>query len=97
MDEVAAGLEVVFEGAQRAGGGVGEAVGEVVGEARAESLVGDKGEAVVGVAGESVKSGVGTPGGGVAHRSRLLEGDADAAARGVFEGLFGLVVKVIVL
>ena len=59
MDEVAAGLEVVLEGAQRAGGGVGEAVGEVVGEARAESLVGDKGEAVVGVAGESVKSGVG--------------------------------------
>ena len=47
-------LEAVFEGARRAGGGVGEAVGET----RAESLVGDAGEAVVGVAGESVKSGV---------------------------------------
>eukprot|EP00964_Phaeocystis_antarctica_P012336 scaffold6811_cov55-Phaeocystis_antarctica.AAC.2 len=30
---------------------------------------------------------MGTPGGGVAHRGRLLEGDADAAARGVFDGL----------
>ena len=93
MGEVAAVLQVVFEGARRAGGGVGE----VVGEARAESLVGDKSEAVVGVAGESVKSGVGTPGGGVAHRSRLLEGDADAAARGVFDGLFGLFVKIVEL
>ena len=78
---------------------MGEAVGEVVGEARAESLVGDKGEAVMGVAGESFKSGVGTRQAvhGVAHRSRLLEGDADAAARGFFEGLFGLVVEVVVL
>ena len=42
-------LEAVFEGARRAGGGVGEAVGET----RAESLVGDAGEAAVGVAGES--------------------------------------------
>ena len=60
-----------------------------MGEARAESLLGDVGEAVVGVAGESSKSGesgVGTPGGGVEHRGRLLEDDADAAARGgVFE------------
>ena len=47
--------------------------------------------------GESVESGVGTPGGGVAHRGRLLEGDADAAARGVFDGLFGLVVELVVL
>ena len=47
-----------------------------------------------GVAGES---GVGTPGGGVAHRGRLLEGDADAAARGVFDDLMGLVVEVVVL
>ena len=47
-----------------------------------------------GVAGES---GVGTPGGGVAHRGRLLEGNADAAARGVFDGLFGLVVQAGVL
>ena len=88
-------LEAVFEGARRAGGGVGEAVGET----RAESLVGDAGEAVVGVAGESGESGesdVGTPGGGVAHRGRLLEGDADAAARGVFDSLFGLVVEVVV-
>ena len=45
-----------------------------------------------GVAGES---GVGTPGGGVAHRGRLLEGDADAAARDVFDGLFGLVVEAV--
>ena len=67
-----------------------------MGEARAESLVGDVGEAVVGVAGESSESGVGTQGGGVAHRGRLLEGDADAAARGVFDGLFGLVVEVVV-
>ena len=64
-------------------------------------LLGDVGEAVVGVAGESSRSGVGTPGGGVAHRGpcrgRLLEGDADAAASGVFDGLLGLVVEVVVL
>ena len=54
MGEVAAVLQAVFEGARRAGGGVGEAVGE----ARAESLLGDVGEAVVGVAGESSESGV---------------------------------------
>ena len=30
---------------------------------------------------------------GVAHRDRLLEADADAAARGVFERLFGLVAE----
>ena len=51
----------------------------------------------MGVAGESGESDVGTPGGGVAHRGRLLEGDADAATRGVFDGLFGLVVEVAVL
>ena len=33
----------------------------------------------------------------VAHRSRLLEVDVDTAARGVFEGLFGLVVEVVAL
>jgi hypothetical protein len=44
------------------------------------------------VAGEP---GVGTPGGGVAHRGRLLESDIDAA-RGVFDGLLGLVVEVVV-
>ena len=31
---------------------------------------------------------------GVAHRDRLLEADADAAARGVVERLFGLVAEV---
>ena len=40
---------------------------------------------------------MGTPGGGVAHRGRLLEGDADAATRGVFDGLFGAAVEVVVL
>ena len=39
---------------------------------------------------------MGTPGGGVAHRGRLLESDADAAARGVFDGLFVLVVELVV-
>jgi len=46
--------------------------------------------------GESGESEVGTPGGGVAHRGRLLESDADAAARGVFDGLFVLVVELVV-
>jgi hypothetical protein len=93
VGEVAAELaEVVSVGARRAGSGVGEQ--------RAESLVGEASEAVVGVVGESgiaAESGVATPGGGVAHRGRLLEGDADAAAHGVFDGLFGLVVEVVVL
>merc|ERR1740130_182299 len=40
--------------------------------------------------------GVGTPGGGVAHRGRLLELDFDAAARGVLDGLLGLVVELVV-
>ena len=96
MGEVAAVLEVVFEGARRAGSGLGEAVGE----ARAESLVGDAGEAVVGAsrAGRASRaSQMWEPGGGVAHRGRLLDGDADAAARGVFDGLFGLVVEAVVL
>jgi hypothetical protein len=60
-------------------------------------LLGDVGGAVVGVAGESSRSGVGTPGGGVAHRGRLLEGDVDAAASGVFDGLLGRFVEVVVL
>jgi hypothetical protein len=93
LGEVAAVLEAVFEGARRAGGGVGEAVGE----ARAELLLGDVGEAVVGVAGESSRLDVGTPGGGVAHRGRLLEGDADAATSGVFDGLLVLVSELVVL
>ena len=50
----------------------------------------------MGVAGESSRSGVGTPGGGVAHRGRLLKGDADAAGSGVFDGRLGLVVDVVV-
>ena len=57
---------------------------------------GDAGEAVVGVAGESGEIGAGTPGGGMAHRGRLLECDADTAAGGVFDGLFGLGVEVVV-
>ena len=76
---------MLAEGRQRAGGGVGET--------QAESLVGDAVEAVVDESGEP---GVGTPGGGVAHRGRLLECDIDAAARGVFDGLLGLVVEVVV-
>ena len=73
------------------GEAVGVAVGEAFGEARVESLVGDAGEAVVGVAGES-----GAPGGSMTHSDRLLEDDADAAARGVFDGLFGLGVEFVV-
>ena len=86
------GAAVLAEGRRRAGGGVGET--------QAESLVGDAVEAVVDVVGESSvagEPGVGTPGGGVAHRGRLLEGDADAAARGVFDGLLGLIAQVVVL
>ena len=86
------GAAVLAEGRRRAGGGVGET--------QAESLVGDAVEAVVDVVGESSvagEPGVGTPGGGVAHRGRLLEGDdAGAAARGVFDGLFGLVAEGVV-
>ena len=33
----------------------------------------------------------------MAHRGRLLEGDADAAARGVFDGPFGLLVQGVAL
>ena len=38
---------------------------------------------------------MGTPGGGVARRGRLLEADVDAAAGGVFDGLLGPVVEVV--
>ena len=98
----AAVLGAAAEGGRRAGGGgVGEAVGEAVAgdtvEAQAESLAGDAGEAVVGVVGVVGESGVGTRGGGVAHRGRLLESDIDTASRGVFDGPLGLVVEVIVL
>ena len=76
MGGVVAAMEAVFEGAQKAGGGLGEAVDEIL----PESLVGDAGEAVTGVAGESSE----------AHRGRLLEFDRDAAAGGVFDGLLDL-------
>ena len=74
---------------------VGEAVAGDSGEAQAESLAGDAGEAVVGVVGVVGESGVGTRGGGVADRGRLLEFDIDTASRGVFDGLFGLLVQVV--
>ena len=74
-------MEAVFEGARKAGSGLGEAVGEIL----SESLVRDAGEAVAGVAGES--SG--------AHRGRLLYLDIDAAAGGVFDGLLDLVVETV--
>jgi len=78
------GAAVLAEGRRRAGGGVGETQAEPVGDA------------VKAVVDESGEPGVGTPGGGVAHRGRLLECDIDAAARGVFDGLLGLVVQVVV-
>ena len=88
MGEVAAAVEAVLEGRAQ---GRRRSVNEEMGEARTESLVWDAGEAVVGVAGES-----GAPGGSMTHRDRLLEDDADAAARGVFDGLLGLVVEFVV-
>ena len=98
MGEVAVGVAAVFEIARRAGCGVGELgeageAGEAVGESWVvESLVGDAGEAVVGV---GVMGESGASGGGVAHRGRFLEGDVDAAAGGVFDGLLGLVGEVV--
>ena len=44
-------MEVVFEGVLRAGGGMGE----VIGEARVGSLVGDAGKAVVGESGAQAR------------------------------------------
>ena len=52
---------------------------------------------VAGESGELGESGVGAPGGGVAHRGRFLELYADAAARGVCDGLFGLIAEVVTL
>lgn len=43
-------MEAVFEGARKAGSGLGEAVGEILSES---PVVRDAGEAVAGVAGES--------------------------------------------
>ena len=58
------------------------------GESRVESLVRNASEAVVGGAGESrVESGAGAP---QAVGGCVLEVYADAAARGVSDGLFGL-------
>ena len=57
-------------------------MGDAMGEARVASLVGHAGKVVV--VGES---GAPASGGGVAHRGHLLECDADAAARGVSDGL----------
>ena len=58
---------------------------------------GGAGEVVVGVVDVVGESGVDTRGGGVAHRGRLLEDDADAATRGVFNGPFGLVFEMVEL
>ena len=74
---------------------MGEAVVGDAGEAQAESLAGDAGEAVVGVVGVVGEAVVGTRGGDVAHRGRLLESDIDTASRGVSDGPLGLVVEVI--
>ena len=52
---------------------------------------------VAGESGELGESGVGAPGGGVAHRGRFLELYADAVARGVCDGLFGLIAEVVTL
>ena len=83
------GAAVLAEGGRRAGGGVGEVVGEAVvgdaGEAQAESLVRDAGEAVVGVVGVVGESSVGARGDGMSHRGRLLELDIETAAQGVKE------------
>ena len=47
--------------------------------------------------GESGESGAGTPDGDVAHRGHLLEADGQTAARGVFNGPFGLVLEMVEL
>ena len=76
-----------------------ESVGEVV--AMLEDVLEGARRAGGGVGGRRASRAsqmcMGTPGGGVAHRGRLLEGDADAAARGVFDGLFGLLVQGVAL
>jgi hypothetical protein len=64
------------------------------GESRVESLVRNASEAVVGGAGESrVESGAGAP---QAVRGCVLECYADAAARGVSDVPFGLLVEAVV-
>ena len=50
-----------------------------------------------GDAGETARLASGASDGGTVHRGRLLEVDADTAARGVLERLLGLVVEVVVL
>ena len=69
------------EAAPRAGGGRG-AVGD-----------GDAGE----TARLASRARQGASDGGTVHRGRLLEVDADTAARGVLERLLGLVGEVVVL
>ena len=69
---------------------------EAVGESRVESLWSwtQGSEAVVGGADESrVEPGAGAP----VVCGCVLEGDANAAARGVFDGLFGLGTEVVAL
>jgi hypothetical protein len=64
------------------------------GESRVELLVGNASEAVVDGAGESrVESGAGAP---QAVRGCVLEFDADAAARGISDGLLYLLVEAVV-
>ena len=81
------------EGRRRSGGGVVEAVVEAVGEARAESL----GRRRLWASRASRASQVWARQAVAWHCGRLLEGDADAAARRVFDGLFGLVAEAVVL
>ena len=85
--EASVALHAMQSAAERA-----SAAGEAWGESLVvESLVGDDaGEAVVGVTRES-----GASGSGVTHRGRFLEGDVDAAAGGVFDGLLGPVVEAV--
>ena len=79
---LAAAVEAVFEGARegrrQSERGDGRVTDRVAGQGRGQS-------GGVGVAGES-----GTPGGGVAHRGRLLKMDLDASASGDFDGVLGL-------
>lgn len=74
-------LDVPLEAAPRAGGGR-RAVGD-----------GDAGE----TARLASRARQGASDGGTVHRGRLLEVDADTAARGVLERLLGLVGEVVVL
>ena len=50
-----------------------------------------------GDAGETARLASGASDGGTVHRGRLLEVDADTAARGVLERLLGLVGEAVVV